>query len=301
MFSIRMRATKTAGRAEEQKSRSITKKTSELPDFPTCRLKEIHISGAEGIYEKKDIQRICHEYIQRAVTHPRGRPDEIFITIEKLRQKPQIVPMLQVRTFKCSSPREAEKIINETLSDIGVSQKAINNAFKILRSKKTMRGASLMLMKSGKRVEPDKERGVRVSRMGIGKFSGKRLSRMLYKIVILAKAGIQSKEAGFRVKPGMTGTHDKMIKNKITTVKEALILASKVASCPDIIAEVCISDDPDYTTGYVASKKFGYLRITNIKNPHEIHGGRVMFIKKDADIKSVIAYLERLPVLAKSG
>ena len=32
-----------------------------------------------------------------------------------------------------------------------------------------MRGASLLLLKSGARVEPDKERGVRVSRMGIGK------------------------------------------------------------------------------------------------------------------------------------
>ena len=32
-----------------------------------------------------------------------------------------------------------------------------------------MRGASLILAKSGKRVEPDKNRGVRVSRMGIEK------------------------------------------------------------------------------------------------------------------------------------
>ena len=48
-------------------------------------------------------------------------------------------------------------------------------------------------------------------------------------------------------------------------VKEALMLASKAASWPDVIAEVCISDDPDYTTGYIASKELGYLRIPNIK------------------------------------
>ena len=39
-----------------------------------------------------------------------------------------------------------------------------------------------------------------------------------------------------------------------TTVKEALILASKLHHA-HIIAEVCISDDPDYTTGYFASEK----------------------------------------------
>ena len=34
---------------------------------------------------------------------------------------------------------------------------------------------------------------------------------------------------------------------------EALILASKVAHAPGICAELCVSDDPDYVTGYVAS------------------------------------------------
>ena len=131
-----------------------------------------------------------------------------------------------------------------------------------------MRGASLILLKSGARVEPDKERGVRVSRMGIEKSTEKNLSEKL------SRAKINT-----------------------PTVKEALVLASKAASWPDVIAEACISDDPDYTTGYIASKEFGYLRIPNIKREKKMHGGRVFFIRETADIAGLISYLERKPVI----
>ncbi|MDI6801610.1 MAG: 6-carboxyhexanoate--CoA ligase [Thermodesulfovibrionales bacterium] len=248
MFSIRMRASK---------NRSQNLKTH-----------EIHISGAEGIYEEAEILKIAKEYTERALNHPRGKPDNIVITIEKIKEKPKKVPLLPVTTLKCNSPDEAKKIITETLLNIGVSKKTVNNAFKVLTSKKTMRGASLITEKSGMSMEPDKARGIRISRLGIGKADEKILSKML------SKMGIN-----------------------ITTVKEALILASKAASCSGVIAEVCVSDDPDYTTGYVSSKKLGYLRMPNIKNRGELHGGRVLFIKENANIKALINYLEKTPVL----
>ncbi|MFA4829871.1 MAG: 6-carboxyhexanoate--CoA ligase [Thermodesulfovibrionales bacterium] len=286
MFSIRMRAAKKTG--VRGQGLGVRRK-----------LRETHISGAEGIYKGKNISKIVKEYIKRAVNHPRGKPDEIVITIEKIKQKIKTIPLLSVKTLKCKSPDEAKETIIQKLASLGISKKAASNGFKVLKAQRAMRGASLILAKSGKRVEPDKNRGVRVSRMGIGKNAEKKLLQMLYKIVIPAKAGIQSKETGFRVKPGMTGTCNNIIKNNITTVKEALILASKVASCPDIIAEVCISDDPDYTTGYFASEKEGYLRLANIKKSGEMHGGRVFFIKEDADIAGVIQYLEGIPVIIR--
>lgn len=227
-----------------------------------------HISGAEGIYEKSEIQKVCKKYIKRALTHPRGKPDEIVITIEKIRQKPKTISLLPVTTLKCNSPEKARKIITQKLKSLGISKKAIDNGFVVLNSKKTIRGASLILLKSGARVEPDKERGIRVSRMGIEKSAEGKLSRKL------------SAE-----------------KINTTTVKEALVLASKAASWPDVIAEACISDDPDYTTGYIASKEFGYLRIPNIKRGKEMHGGRVFFIRETADIAGLISYLERKPAI----
>ena len=229
---------------------------------------ETHISGAEGIYEGPELSAIVNKYIKRALTHPRGRPDKITITLEKIKQKPKTVPLLLVTTVKCGSSAEATEIVFKTLIEAGISKKSVNNAIKVLTSKKTMRGASLVTACSGVRKEPDKDRGIRVTRLGIEESSGKSLTRLLSRL---------------RLEPA--------------TVKEALVLASKVASCPGIVAEICISDDPDYTTGYVASKKLGYMRIPNIKNYGEMHGGRVFFIREDADIEVLRNYLENTPVL----
>ena len=71
----------------------------------------------------------------------------------------------------------------------------------------------------------------------------------------------------------------------------------KVSSCNHVIAELCISDDPDYTTGYVASRDFGYTRIPHIKNKGNKSGGRVFFVKEGVDIRNVIGYLEKKPVV----
>lgn len=230
-----------------------------------------HISGAEGIYEESEIRKTCESYIKRALTHSRGKPDEIVITIEKIRQKPKTIPLMPVTTLKCNSTEKAKAIITQKLKFLGISKRAVDIGFTVLNSKKTMRGASLILAKSGRRVEPDMDRGVRVSRMGIEKSVEKNLLEKL--------------------------SRKKINTARLMRIKEALMLASKAASWPDVIAEACISDDPDYTTGYIASKEFGYLRIPNIKREKKMHGGRVFFIRETADIASLISYLERKPAI----
>ncbi len=76
-----------------------------------------------------------------------------------------------------------------------------------------------------------------------------------------------------------------------------MMLASKIAAHPAILAELCMSDDPDYTTGYVASKSFGYIRLPNMKKAGSPHGGRVFFIRPGSDIPNIVAFLELTPVL----
>lgn len=230
--------------------------------------REMHISGAEGIYSVSEISRAVKRYTERALEHPRGSADNIVITIEKISEKIAKIPCLQLATLECISPYEAKKIIIKKLAELGISPKALNTAFKILESSKAMRGASLVLMQSGKRAEPDKQRGVRVSRLGIKGPDKALLKKRLSKIKINTE-----------------------------TVREALVLASKIASAPDIIAEVCISDDPDYTTGYIASGTTGYLRIPNIKKQGSLNGGRVFFVKENSDTGKIIDYLERKPVM----
>jgi len=230
---------------------------------------EIHISGAEGICEDDQISKLAEKFINRALSHTRGRPDKIVITLERIKALPQKISLLPVRTLECEAPEDAWRMISACLSELEISSAALRSARRVLEAKRTMRGAALISLTSGKRLEPDRARGVRVSRLGIDKSSEKRLIRKL------AGMGINSQ-----------------------TVREALILASKVSACREIAAEICMSDDPDYTTGYIASRSLGYLRIPNIKRLGAMHGGRVFFLKENSDIKKTIAWLEKEPVVA---
>jgi 6-carboxyhexanoate--CoA ligase len=132
---------------------------------------------------------------------------------------------------------------------LGISENCISKAFEFIKNYK-IRGASLIDINTTERLEKDKHRGVRVSRIQMDKKTKDRILRKIRKL---------------------SSTPQRVI--------EAITIASKVAYLNEIIAEICISDNPDYTTGYIASRNFGYLRITNIKNQGDDTGGRVFFCK----------------------
>lgn len=234
----------------------------------SSRTGTVHISGAETICSKNQLSSMAQQYIKRALTHSRGMPDEITVTVERIPDKPLKACLLKTTTIKCKSPSEARLIITEHLLKLGISRMAAARGFKVLDSKKRMRGASLVLCSSGRRVEPDCSRGVRVTKFGLSKKAFNEILKIS------------------RIK-----------KSHITTVAEAISLASKTANHPDIIAEVCISDDPDYTTGYIASSILGYLRIPNIKSTGDMRGGRVIYLRQYAKPEAVIKYLENRAVI----
>jgi 6-carboxyhexanoate--CoA ligase len=60
------------------------------------------------------------------------------------------------------------------------------------------------------------------------------------------------------------------------------------------VAELCWSDDPDYTAGYVASAGMGYVRFPLLKQLGDTKGGRAFFVDKDAlDMDAFLRYLEK--------
>jgi 6-carboxyhexanoate--CoA ligase len=253
LWSIRMRSSK---KARNSNFKILNPKSD-----------EIHISGAEGLYEASEIQRIVKEYVKRALTHPKGKADKIIITIEDIKQKPKEISALPLSTVNSSTPAKGKNIAIKLLQSLGISNRAIDTAFELIK-KGSMRGAAIITVGKGNRLEPDNERGVRVSRIGINNSALKMLS------LRLSNLGINT-----------------------DTVKEALVLASKVAACRHILAELCVSDDPFYTTGYVASKKFGYLRIPNIKHAGNKSGGRAFFVKGKINVEEIISYFEKVPVI----
>lgn len=234
---------------------------------PVSGQKEVHISGAEGLYPISEIPIVVRQYTERALNHPKGKADKIVVTVEVMKQRPKMISALPVSTVISQTPAEGKTIVQEILLSLEITGKAAHTAFAMIK-KGNMRGAALITAGKGARLEPDRQRGVRVSRLGITGLASKLLSTRL--------------------------SRDKI---NTDTVKEALVLASKVVSHKDVIAELCISDDPDYTTGYVASKKFGYVRIPHIKHQGSKSGGRAFFVRDGSDIPPLIHYLETMPVL----
>ncbi len=231
-------------------------------------MREEHISGAEGLVSADRVISQMTNYLRRATVHPRGAPDMITVTIEKLASRPKNISALPLRTLRCRSTDEARSAQIELLRSCGVSDVAVRAALSILSKKRSLRGAALLDMNSGQRLDANSARGVRASRLGISKEASISLSRRL------GRFGINT-----------------------TTVKEALVLASKVAACAPITAELCVSDDPDYSTGYCASRQWGYVRIPHMKKKNDPRGGRIFFVKSGTNLKSVLDYLERTPVL----
>lgn len=227
---------------------------------------DTHVSGAEGIYQKDEIINIVQQYTLRGLLHEKGMADEIHLTVEELKENPIRVPSLPVCTLNTRNPEAVRKACFKILSSVGITERAIEEAFRSITIGITMRGAMLMDIE-GVRLEPDLLRGVRVTRMGITKEAATTLSRRL------GKLGLNN-----------------------NTVKEALILASKVHRHPMIIGELCISDDPNYTTGYVATRSHGYVRLPHIKKRGGLYGGRAFFIT-GGEVKELIKYLQNTPVL----
>ncbi|EHP89651.1 6-carboxyhexanoate--CoA ligase [Methanotorris formicicus] len=220
-----------------------------------------HISGAERIVDKEEIENVARELIRRALMHENGTPDFINLKIEEIKEEIKYINHLPIKTIECKNKEEAREKAREILKNEGIPNELIDYAFKII-DKGGMRGAAILNLR-GERLEPDKERGIRVKNIDTTK---------------------ELKENILKEKLGTERTVD------------AIAIASKVIHL-GIIAELCTSDNKSYTTGYVATKK-GYFRITNLKEKGE-NGGRVFFVKDDVNIDDLINKLENKPFIIK--
>ncbi len=225
-----------------------------------------HISGAERIVTFDMVKKTADEMLERAFSHSRGQADFINIVVEKIENdQVQEVPLLSIHSKVGDSVAISHQTAQDALVKAGVTMEAAQAGMKALLSlTDSMGGAMLLCAVTGRRLDDTKARGVRVSRMDIAEADTF--------IAMLADGGIDN-----------------------THVREALVLASKVASTPGMVAELCWSDDPEYTTGYVASAS-GYMRIPNCKPFGSSLGGRVFFVKPDIELDSTIEYLQHQPV-----
>ena len=238
---------------------------------------EQHISGAERIVSRDAVEAVCSAMAHRALTHSKGDPDFINIKIEKIKESDiQILKALPVTRIDVDTWQQgldkAFELINEAVfschpRESGDLSTLIDFARKLpelLQATFPMRGAMLYDIATGTRLEPDQQRGVRATYMD--------------------------------------SLHSSTVDSCKNHFNEAIVLATKVANAPGMVAELCISDDPNYITGYVASKELGYVRIMKMKEMGDENGGRIfLFDSRKAKAEDCIEFLQKKKVLVETA
>ena len=229
--------------------------------------KGTHVSGAERIVKEEDIPSTFIELVNR----PRGEYNEMVITLERIGKPVILDRSLPISSYNFDSIIRARKFALQCLIDSGIKADIAEKGLRILEkgpspSGGNMRGAVLLDVESGERLEPDPYRGVRTVRVDW-----------------------EDRFKTAEYLPRTTLTERSL---------DAIVIATKNIHC-GVLAELCWSDDPDYTTGYVASRVLGYVRIHPMKEKGNPIGGRVYFINGN-QIGEITECLERKPVLVRS-
>lgn len=234
-----------------------------------------HVCGAERIVAESEVSKLAADLTQRALRAGNGKPDEVHCTVERIAAEAiSYFSLPDITINLVDNYREGRALAEQLLMNAGVNRPVACQAVSLLATGagpggQVMRGAVIMDMASGQRLEEDPARGVRVSRMDLTSNCRAELEPLL-----------SAADLGHR------------------RVVEALTLAGKVMRAPGIVAELCWSDDPHYTTGYVAAPQFGYQRISALKEQGDPLGGRVLFVDTGlVDLKEFVDYLELRPVL----
>lgn len=227
-----------------------------------AELKGKHVSGSERIVKVEELERTIRGFLKRPKDY-----DKMTITIEKIESIIYIPKALPIHSYDFKSVEEAHLFAIGMLQREGIKEDIALKGLELLKRGPNpkggnMRGAVLMDVETGERLEPNKERGIRTVR-----FDWKDRDKIRE---LLKKRGIK--------------------RFYLERLLDALALATKNVHC-GVIAELCWSDDPEYTTGYVAGKNIGYVRIKPMKEKEVPIGGRVYFVKRE-DIDTLIKCLE---------
>ena len=220
-----------------------------------------HISGAEHMVAASAVPELARDLVLRAQNHSKGVPDFINIKVEEVEEASCLrLKALPVRSLACETAKEGLELARDLLKKAGVADP--DAVVRLMPKAGQLRGAMVLDADTLERLEPDRERGVRATNMGRAENTQK----------------------------GTTKNH----------YAEALVLATKVANAPNIVAEICISDDPDYVTGYVASKSLGYVRILRMKEMGSPEGGRIFLYRGPREeLSATLEFIERKPVLVE--
>ena len=260
----------------------------ELPALYSIRmrafLEQKHLAGGEDIVDTSALPtRILELFDQGMSTsskNPLAPPHSINIRIDPVHMEEiRNIPLLPVFCLQSTSHEKTWAFLTKAFERMeaifGTPAMATHRHARDLLSKDhtTLSGASLLLS-GGEHLTPDGT-GIRVTHFGIR--PGLRTELMQESAVHLAGSGRR--------------------------FIEALQISSKILSHQETAFELCLSDNPDYTTGYLSVRGVGYIRLPFLKHPGLPSGGRIIGIRKSFDqatLSEIIHYLTEVPVLFTS-
>lgn len=255
-----------------------------------------HISGAEKILTEDELPGQMATLLQRALHHGKGKADFVNLKIEALAEKDiKYIDSLPISTCQTNSPAEGRQVMLEVMEQLDIPRERGEKILSLFRQTYNMRGAMLLDADTLERLEPDQARGVRATYMDAARESAPHTPRP--ETFPTEKLFMKPCKHDSAIPVNVASSCQNAGKNHF---REALVLATKVLSAPNIIGELCISDDPDYTTGYIATAQTGYLRLPMVKELGCPDGGRIFLYRGSHDqVAACIDYLQKQRVLVR--
>lgn len=225
-----------------------------------------HISGGECITSEKEIKEATFSLINRALNHVNGKCDFINISIQKI-QNPEEISYVKPLPITTLDKNINKLYPNMILEKLGFKKCTASKILEKLLSLKNLKGAAIIPIED---FENFKWEIVRCTNMDYHQDIKHSLDKFLKK------------------------------NNFSEKLKDALCLSTKICENENVLCEICLSDDKGYSTGYIASKKLGYIRIENFKPEGHDYGGRIIFVKDKRKKDLTINYLKNSVVIVNS-
>ena len=234
-----------------------------------------HLSGAEELVPAQELEHVLASFSKRLLPHafnnPTHPPQQI-VTIDPVSkgdiQRKSLLPVQFLESPSCEESAKGLQELLESLLPEGQAESILEIFRKEIMENPPRHGALLVTSRGRPFLEAGTT-GIRTTHLGCDPSLRKALEENL---------------DHFLAKP-----NHRFI--------DALVLASKVLASESVLLEICVSDDPSYTTGYMASRLFGYVRIPHMKKPGIPKGGRLYVVSPTVHLPTLLRELRETPVL----
>ena len=234
-----------------------------------------HLSGAEELVPAQELEHVLASFSKRLLPHafnnPTHPPQQI-VTIDPISkgdiQRKSLLPVQFLESPSCEESAKGLQELLECLLPEGQAESILEIFRKEIMETPPRHGALLVTSRGRPFLEAGTT-GIRTTHLGCDPSLRKALEENL---------------DHFLAKP-----NHRFI--------DALVLASKVLASESVLLEICVSDDPSYTTGYMASRLFGYVRIPHMKKPGIPKGGRLYVVSPTVHLPTLLRELRETPVL----